>query len=120
VVLYPVSVQLEAAGVPVRAGMTADVEIVTASVGDVLIVPLRAVQGTEGDYHVLRQVEEGARRSVAGFEMVPVTLGARTETEVVIAAGLSEGDVVSVVAVPAPTGGQGGFGPMRFVGGGGR
>jgi multidrug efflux pump subunit AcrA (membrane-fusion protein) len=112
VVLYPVTVELSSAESGVRAGMTADVQIISASKTDVLIVPLRAVQSQGGSSYVWRQTAEG-------FERVAVVLGVMTETEVEIVDGLSEGDVVSVVAAP-----QGGgqveqaFGPMRLFGGG--
>jgi len=119
VVLYPVTVQLSLAdpsassgqGVDARAGMTADVEIIAASQADALIVPLRAVQSDDGKSYVWR-------RSSDGFEKVEVTLGMMTETEIEITGGLSEGDVVSVVASPSQGGGQPAFGPMRFFGGG--
>lgn len=119
VVLYPVTIQLSLAdrrpgsgqGVDARAGMTADVEIVTASKEDALIVPLRAIQSEDGKSYVWR-------RSPTGFEKVEVTLGVMTETEIEITSGLSEGDEVSVVASPSQGGGQPEFGPMRFFGGG--
>jgi HlyD family secretion protein len=112
VVLYPVTVQLSPAEVPARVGMTADVGIVTASKADALIVPLRAIQSENGKSYVWRQ-------SADGFEKTEVTLGVMTETEVEIAGGLSEGDVVSVVASPAQGGGQSGWGPGGMFGGGG-
>jgi HlyD family secretion protein len=132
VVLYPVTVRLSptdpSAGsgqrLPVRAGMTADAQIVTASRENVLIVPLRAVQSANGQAFVLRQVTggqggpSGRPGTVGGFERVPVTLGLMNDTDVEITSGLSEGDVVSVTATPAQ-GGGGGFGPFRFFGGGG-
>jgi HlyD family secretion protein len=125
VVLYPVTVQLSPAdpsatnsgaasgqGVPARVGMTANVEIVTASKADALVVPLRAIQSEGGKSYIWRQ-------SADGLEKVEVTLGVMTETEVGIASGLSEGDVVSVVASPAQGGGQPGWGPGGMFGGGG-
>lgn len=113
VVLYPVTVQLSPVEEGIRAGMTADVEIVSASRSDALIVPLRAIQSEDGRSYVWR-------RSADGFEKVAVTLGMVTETQVEITGGLSEGDVVSVVAIPEG-GGQAEqqFGPMRLFGGGG-
>jgi HlyD family secretion protein len=110
VVLYPVTVQVAPTEFPVRAGMTADVEIVSASHEGVLIVPLRAVY-TEGELaHVYRL-------SGGQTEQVEVTLGMMTGTEVEIADGLAEGDVVSVVAAPTQDSGPG-FGPGRMFGGG--
>ncbi len=43
VVLFPVTVSVDPTDVPVRPGMTADVEIVTMSVENVLIIPASAV-----------------------------------------------------------------------------
>jgi len=116
VVLYPVTVRLVPGEVPVRAGMTADVEIVTASQEGALIVPLRAIHTEDGHAYVDR-LDDG------GVERVEVTLGMTTNTEVQIIGGadgtsVAKGDVVVVVAgatqdssIPMP-------GPMgRFVGG---
>ena len=99
VVLYPVTVQLaltdpstsSGQGFPVRAGMMADVEIVTADQEGALIVPLRSVHTEEGQSYVYRMA--GAQ-----IERVEVELGLMTDTEIEITAGLEEGDVVSVVA----------------------
>ncbi len=110
VVLYPVTVQIAPTEVPVRAGMTADVEIVSASREGALIVPLRAVH-TEGDLAYVYRLSGGQTEQVA------VTLGMMTDTEVEIISGLSEGDVVSVVAAPTQDSGPG-FGPGRMFGGG--
>jgi HlyD family secretion protein len=112
VVLYPVTVQLAPAEVPARVGMTANVEIITASKADVLIVPLRAIQSEGGKSYIWRQ-------SADGFEKVEVTLGVMTEVEVEITGGLTAGDVVSVVASPDQGGGQPGWGPGGMFGGGG-
>jgi len=111
VVLYPMTIQLSPTQVGVRAGMTADVEIVTASQEGVLIVPLRAIQSEGGKSTVQRQ-------SAGGFEQVEVTLGVMTDTEVEVIGGLSEGDVVSVVAAPAQGTTERGFGPGGMFGGG--
>jgi len=125
VVLYPVRVRLSPTDLPVRAGMTADAQIVTASRENVLIVPLRAIQSANGQSFVLRQVAggqggpSGGPGTVSGFERVPVTLGLTNDTDVEITSGLSEGDVVSVVAVPTQNNQGGGFGPFRIFGGGG-
>ena len=110
VVLYPVRIALGLTELPVRAGMTAGVDIVMVSQESALIVPLRAIQSEGGASYV-------SRRSPDGFERVEVSLGVMTDTEVEITDGLSDGDVISVVPAPA-NGGQGGFGPMRMFGGG--
>jgi HlyD family secretion protein len=130
VVLYPVTIRLtpadpstssgqapstgpstssgQASGqaLPMRAGMTADVEIATASQEDALIVPLRAIH-TEGERAYVDRVAGNQ------IERVVVELGLMTETEIEITTGLSEGDVVVVVA-SASQGSSGQFGPMGF------
>ncbi|MFQ6102272.1 MAG: efflux RND transporter periplasmic adaptor subunit [Anaerolineae bacterium] len=111
VVLYPVTVRLSPTEIPLRAGMTADVEIVSASQEGALIVPLRAVH-TEGEQaYVYRLV--GSQTG-----QVEVTLGLTTDTEVEITSGLAEGDVVSVVAAPTQGSTERGFGPEGMFGGG--
>jgi len=116
VVLYPVTVRLAPFDLPVRAGMTADVEIITASRENVLLVPLRAIQSVDGQAFVLRRVGRG--QTPGGFERVPVTLGLTNDVDVEVINGLSEGDVVSVVAAPVQSGGSEGFGPFRMLRGG--
>lgn len=120
VVLYPVIVQLTLPGpsasaqIPsVRAGMTADVSIVTASREHALIVPLRAIK-TEGERaYVDRLVGDQLQR-------VPVSLGLMTDAEVEITDGLSTGDTVVVVASAAQNDFDRPSGPMGMFGGGGR
>lgn len=113
VVLYPVTVRLTPAEIPVRAGMTADVAITTASREDTLIVPLRAVHVEDGRTYVERL--DGDQ-----IERVDVGLGMTTDTEAEITSGLAEGDVVVVVAAPTGRESPEGFGPGgRMFGGGG-
>jgi len=111
VVLYAVTVRLAATDVPVRAGMTADVEIVSASQEGALIVPLRAVS-SEGEQSYVTRLAGGRP------ERVEVKLGLTTEIEIEITQGLSEGDVV-VVAGGVSEDTQRPPGPMGMFGGGG-
>jgi HlyD family secretion protein len=111
VVLFPVTVRLIGQALPVRAGMTADVEITTASREDALIVPLRAVHIEDGLAYVERVVGDQ-------IERVAVTLGLTTDTEAEITRGLSEGDVVSVVAASTQSSTMPAFGPGRVFRGG--
>ncbi len=107
VVLYDVTVALDATDVALRLGMTADVEVVTASATDALIVPLKAVQTVSGESYVARQTAGG------GFEMVPVKLGLVTDTSAEILEGLQENDVVVIPSSTASQNGsvpRGGFG----------
>ncbi len=59
IVLYPVTVALDPTKTPIRAGMTAEVEIVIANAENVLILPLAAIQELGGRTFVLRQLQEG-------------------------------------------------------------
>jgi HlyD family secretion protein len=111
VVLYPVTIRLapgdpsasSGQGLPARAGMTADVSIVTVSQEDALIVPLRAIHA-EGEH---AYVDRLAGDQV---ERVAVTLGMMTETEIEITGGLSEGDMAVVIPGAQGSGGGGMFG----------
>ncbi|MCP4537363.1 MAG: efflux RND transporter periplasmic adaptor subunit [Chloroflexi bacterium] len=111
VVLYPITVRLTSADqdLPARAGMTADVSIVSASQAGALIVPLRAVH-TEGERAYVDRLAGGQA------ERVEVTLGLMTDTEIEITGGLSEGETVVVVA-RAGSGPSSNGGPMMFGGG---
>jgi len=124
VVLYPVTVRLTPGdpstsspprvlavagqGLPVRAGMTADVEITTASQEDVLIVPLRAIE-IEGERAYVQRLAGDQ------IEQVAVELGMVTETEVEITGDVAEDDVV--VVAPSAQGSAGG-GMFGMFGGG--
>lgn len=132
VVLYPVRVRLAATDLPIRPGMTADVEIITASRENVLLVPLRALQNADGQYFVFRRTGtptagagQGSRQGPPanfGIERVVVTVGASNGTWAEVVDGLSEGDVVVVMSQTTTEGttirmpGGGMFGPM-FGGG---
>lgn len=97
-----------------RSGMSADVEIVTAEQKDVLLVPLLAVQS------------QGKRRFVrlANGEERPIQTGATDGSQMVVTAGLSEGDdVLASAPVSSAAGPQGqgqrqggGQNPMRGMG----
>ena len=119
VVLYPVTVRLKPTdpstnAIPaplLRAGMTADVTVITASRENVLVIPLRAVR-TEGEHaYVDRLVGDKAER-------VEVKLGMMTETEVEITDGVAERDVVVVVAAPTQGSGDAVPIPLRILSGG--
>ncbi|TFG69894.1 MAG: HlyD family efflux transporter periplasmic adaptor subunit [Anaerolineales bacterium] len=59
VVLYDVTVALAPTDLPVKAGMTADVEIVTSSADDALVVPIKAIRSVGEGSLVLRQLYPG-------------------------------------------------------------
>ena len=111
VVSFPVTVALTGAPSALRAGMTADISIVTASATDVLTIPSTALRGTEGSYRVQVMGADGTPTAT------PVEVGLVTDTTAEITSGLAAGDVV-VTGTTADrtgttttvTGERGGFG----------
>jgi macrolide-specific efflux system membrane fusion protein len=88
VVSYAVTVALTNPPATLRAGMTADVTITTASATNVLAVPAAALRGSADNYTVLVMSAAGTPESR------PVTVGLITSSLVEIKSGLSAGDVV--------------------------
>lgn len=88
VVSYAVTVRLDDPPATLRPGMTADVTITTATVTDVLRVPVSALSGTNGDYAV--QVVDASGVAQART----VTVGLVTASFAEITAGLTEGETV--------------------------
>jgi membrane fusion protein, macrolide-specific efflux system len=88
VVSYAVTVALTDPPATLRAGMTADVTITTASATNVLAVPAAALRGSADNYTVLVMSAAGTPESR------PVTVGLITSSLVEIKSGLSAGDVV--------------------------
>ena len=120
VVSFPVTVRLTGAPGGLRAGMTADISIVAASVSNVLTIPSSALRGTSGNYRV----------QVMGVDDTPIVtaveVGLVTDSTVEVTSGLAAGDVVVTgtaadrTGSTAPTiGGRGGFGGEVIVPGGG-
>ena len=92
VVIYKVTIHLEPADAPLRAGMTANVEIVTERREDVLLVPNRfiRVDRTTGQAFV-------ERPAGTGVQPVEIQIGLRDETSSEVLAGLTEGEVIVLV-----------------------
>jgi hypothetical protein len=116
VVSYPVTVTLTGAPSALRAGMTADITIVTASATNVLTIPAEALRGTAGNYRVQVMGADGTPTLTA------VEVGLVTSTTAEIKSGLTEGETVvtGTAADRTATSGSGtnGFGG-RGIGGGG-
>ena len=119
VVSFAVTVSLKNPPATLRAGMTADVTITTASASGVLAVPAAALRGSAGDYSVLVLGPNGTPEAKA------VTVGLITSSLVQIESGLNAGDVVitgtsSTQRSTTSTGvGGGGGGGFVVPGGGG-
>ena len=92
VVTYKVTVRLDLGDAPLRAGMTANVDIVTERREKVLLVPNRFVriERTTGQAFVDRLVVEKV-------QAIEIQIGLRDEIFSEVLAGLSEGDIVVLV-----------------------
>lgn len=102
-VTYQVHVGLGTTELPVRLGMTANANLITANRENVLLVPNRAVRAnrTQGTYSVY-VMKDGVALETA------VTIGLRDSAYTQITGGLFEGDEVVLgtppgVPTPAPT-----------------
>ncbi len=94
---YEVTVALDAGDAPVRAGMTAVVEIVTLRKEDVVIVPRRAVQSEAGQSFVLLPADgPPPQPNLPASERREVQLGLSDREFVEIVSGLEPGDEVLV------------------------
>ncbi len=106
VVSFPVTVTLTNPPASLRAGMTADVTITTATAANVLTVPIAALNGTAGNY-VVRVVDATGNATSRA-----VTVGLITSTAAEVTSGLSEGEQVvtgtssSQATGTTPTNGQ--------------
>jgi HlyD family secretion protein len=98
---------------PVRLGMTADVDVVTDSAEDALLVPNRAIEADRaaGRYYVTRQRADGTK------ERLEVIIGLRDEANTQILEGLEEGDILVLPKVPEQTPFEQQFGPPGQGGG---
>ena len=117
-VAYAVEIRFDPGEYPVRLGMTADVEIVTDSADDALLVPNRAIEADReaGRYYVTRQ------KALGGTERLEVGIGMRDEVNTQILEGVEEGDKLVLPTIPeqgedggfrGPGEGGGMFGGMR-------
>jgi HlyD family secretion protein len=93
VTAYDIEVEVDPAGRPVRAGMTATATIVVERRDDVLSVPAAAVRQENGADVVSAVGETDGRTTVTAR---PVQTGARIDDRVEITGGLNEGERVLV------------------------
>ena len=111
---YAVQIGFTPGDLPVRLGMTADVQIVVARATDALLAPSRAVTADReaGRYYVTRQLPAGLT------EKVEVRIGLRDSSNVQILEGVDEGDLLVLPVLPGTTGSSGGpFSEFRPGGG---
>ncbi len=86
--IFKVKVRISNPDGRLKAGMSADGDIILVERKNVLLVPLKAVQRTERRSYVELLKADGTR------EMVRITLGEEDGNNVVVESGLKEGDVV--------------------------
>jgi macrolide-specific efflux system membrane fusion protein len=108
VVSYAVEISLDAPPTALRAGMSADVTIVTATASNVLAIPSRALSGSAGSYTVRVVADDGSVTTRA------VTVGLITSSLAEIQTGLQAGERVvtgsSSTQLTNQTNGRGLFG----------
>jgi HlyD family secretion protein len=109
-VAYALEVSFDPGELPVRLGMTADVDIVTSSVDDTILVPNRAIEADRvaGRYFVTVLNPDGTT------ERIEVQIGLRDEDYTEVLDKLEEGAQVVVPEIPDQIEGPGG----PFGGGG--
>jgi HlyD family secretion protein len=106
-VAYGVNISFSPGELPVRLGMTADVDIEVASADDALLIPNRAIEADRaaGRYYVTRQKPDGTT------EHLEVLIGLRDESSTQILDGLEEGDALVLPEVPEQEQTEQMFGP---------
>jgi HlyD family secretion protein len=114
-VAYGIEISFDPGSLPVRLGMTADVEIVVDAAEDTLLVPNRAIEvDREADrYYVTRQ------KALGSVQRLEVRIGLRDESQTQILEGLEEGDKLMLPEVPGQGQDDEGFGPGGRMGFGG-
>ncbi len=96
VVTFPVTVRLDAPSAQIKAGMSADAEIVLTTASGVLAVPTGAVQEKEGKTIVLVPGAMNPDGTQAPPEPLEVVVGLRSDDMVEVTSGLSEGQTIIV------------------------
>ena len=100
----------------IRAGMSADVSVTTASQTGAIAVPIAALVGRNGNY-VVRILDSSGTE-----QLTPVEVGLVTDTQAAVTSGLTDGATVitgTVSAQQASTGSgtQAGFGGLGGLAG---
>lgn len=97
IAIFKVQVEIPNPTGELRAGMTAEGEIILKEQHNVLLVPLRAVKRTERRAYVEILKDNGEK------ELVRVTLGEDDGTNIVVEDGLKEGDKVVLASTSTST-----------------
>lgn len=96
VVLYDVTVALIPTDLPVKAGMTADVEIIASNAEDVLVVPLKAIRSVGDGSLVLRQLYPGEQVPEMALGAAPPTGGSGQGAGATAAGTLSQEELAAL------------------------
>lgn len=108
-VAYRVEIRFARGDLAVKPGMTTNVEIITESVEDALLVPSRAVTADrENDRYTV------TKKTTTGTRVVEVEIGLRDDSHTQIVSGLSEGDILVLNTIDLGENESGGglpFGP---------
>ncbi len=86
---FPATASIEKIDARLRPGMSVTVEIVVERLPEVLVIPSRASFQVDGKPTVFI-------RSGSGFRPQPIEVAARNSTEIVVADGVAEGDVIAM------------------------
>lgn len=89
-VTIPVTVVLEDNDFPVKSGYSAELEIITDSVENELVVPVTAVSSENGQNMVMRVIDDKTT------EVIPVTTGLSDGLNIVIYGAIESGDQILV------------------------
>lgn len=103
IVAYEVRLSLGETDLPIRVGMTANADLITAAKQDVLLVPNEAVTADReaGKYYVNVIVPNAD--GTFETKRVEVTIGLKDDNYTEITSGIQEGDRLSTVTITAAT-----------------
>lgn len=105
VVTYPLTLQLDNNYDGIAPNMSATANIIVDTKTDVLLVPLAAVQTSNGQSYI-RVLKNGQ------ITETPVTIGESSDTQTEITSGLHEGDTVVVGTISSSSGGSSSASPF--------
>ncbi len=115
-VTYNVEVTLNPANAPVRPGMSAVANVVLNELNNVLVVPNRFITVNDRTQQSTVKVETAD----GTYTDVPVTIGAQTDSESAITAGINTGDKLVILASAATSGATRQGAGLGLFGGAGR
>jgi RND family efflux transporter MFP subunit len=92
VVEFPVNIMLDKTDVELKGGLTATANLVVEKHENVLIIPIRALKGSVGNYRVDVLVDAATGK----YESRTVTTGIQNDRSIEIISGLKEGEQVII------------------------